>query len=103
MAELEETGEKDNWWIELLGEKKCQSTDSGISPHVSEPLLIYQDENELKKGEVAHKTLPPFYKLITSTCYMDYAMLTRPRGLKDYSKTKRDLSILFFKGFNMFK
>ena len=89
--------------LSLWGKKKCQSTDSGISPHLSEPLLIYRDENELKKGEVAHKTLPPFYKLITSTYYKDYAMLTRPRGLKDYSKMKRDLSVLFFKGFNMFK
>ena len=68
-----------------------------------EPLLIYQDENEVKKGEVARETFPPVYKLITSTCYMDYAMLTRPCGLYNYFKMKRDLSIIFLKGFNMFK
>ena len=74
-----------------------------INLHLLEPLLIYQDENEVKKGEVACETFPPVYKLITSTCYMDYAMLTRPCGLYNYFKMKRDLSIIFLKGFNMFK
>ena len=134
MAELEETGQRNSWWVESLGNRSARAQmgftgweavknlpanardagsipESGRSPggrngnplqcsclenpmdrrvwrdtvhgvagsdttghtqtadlinlHLLEPLLIYQDENEVKKREVACETFPPVYKLIT--------------------------------------
>lgn len=90
MAEFEETGQRNNCWLESLGENRCQSTDGGISLHLLQPPLIYQDENKVKKEKEADKTLPPLYKLIASKCYMDYAVYARLCGFKDYLKKKKD-------------